>query len=795
MENREDFFLQLPNEVLQLIFSRINDFKTLAQCMSVSRTFRQQAMQVSSLIIVCPGSFSSFDERLRRIFCMVKAFRNLQSLVVRVGQPREEPPSWARCMRYVEIGNAVEKFMFMAAKGGDFSELDSTLLGVDSSGKSSPGSHSVASLSNVHADTNFEVKSQSVNNADMANLNGNTTAIGASCKKDSTNTENGNGTLLSEVEDTPVQPRDRSPSYGVTSFDVSMRRNPLSHFTLRQVIAPSNDVLKRMLPVIHFAIVQGLNELRDSLPTFVAQFANLRSFLLVDMVESITVFLREHHIQELKSSYLQDLEDSPSVIQDTSEMVDHCSQSSLAERNQELSGTRHFEFPDSIHPNSTQITQNASCIESINKDHSLRQNSHEPQKISAINDGTHLFKKFNRLRLQTLKGKEKLTDYEESDSQGLHISSSSDCCYHGTPSNIIEHGEGSHLGECSSFCRNDRSLHLKMSELEISHINASVSECGMNSHNGLAPLDALGSNSNTHSGIPETISESGHDVGRGELGWDCFRHDDNTVRFNNHNLHGSKYAKDSRLDFTNKCSLRRSNKVDAWKKKGLARVLTGIKETADVFSNHCSQAWNDPRSITAPHEGALYNVHGSVSECREGPCACDSQNTSLPSSCFSQQAIVSEAHENSGGSVVHVDSWQEQRKRSYDISCVQQHSDDQTSKNVPPCKSTSEAHEDTNQNIDRNCVSQRERVRDLVWRKRHRVMEKDALSFDYTFWRVERVSSCDYVMSDISMCIATHAARPLEDSEKEVLTNAAIAGPFLVETVSHINSHYSCHHL
>ncbi|KAH7291043.1 hypothetical protein KP509_30G074600 [Ceratopteris richardii] len=713
MENREDFFLQLPNEVLQLIFSRINDFKTLAQCMSVSRTFRQQAMQVSSLIIVCPGSFSSFDERLRRIFCMVKAFRNLQSLVVRVGQPREEPPSWARCMRYVEIGNAVEKFMFMAAKGGDFSELDSTLLGVDSSGKSSPGSHSVASLSNVHADTNFEVKSQSVNNADMANLNGNTTAIGASCKKDSTNTENGNGTLLSEVEDTPVQPRDRSPSYGVTSFDVSMRRNPLSHFTLRQVIAPSNDVLKRMLPVIHFAIVQGLNELRDSLPTFVAQFANLRSFLLVDMVESITVFLREHHIQELKSSYLQDLEDSPSVIQDTSEMVDHCSQSSLAERNQELSGTRHFEFPDSIHPNSTQITQNASCIESINKDHSLRQNSHEPQKISAINDGTHLFKKFNRLRLQTLKGKEKLTDYEESDSQGLHISSSSDCCYHGTPSNIIEHGEGSHL-------------------------------------------------------------------------------------------------------------------VDAWKKKGLARVLTGIKETADVFSNHCSQAWNDPRSITAPHEGALCkdgqitanenmlarevndihgsisdvrfrgladNVHGSVSECREGPCACDSQNTSLPSSCFSQQAIVSEAHENSGGSVVHVDSWQEQRKRSYDISCVQQHSDDQTSKNVPPCKSTSEAHEDTNQNIDRNCVSQRERVRDLVWRKRHRVMEKDALSFDYTFWRVERVSSCDYVMSDISMCIATHAARPLEDSEKEVLTNAAIAGPFLVETVSHINSHYSCHHL
>lgn len=56
---------------------------------------------------------------------MVKAFRDLESLIVRVGQPKDElPPSWARCMRYAEIGASVEKFVFMAAKSGDFAEFD-----------------------------------------------------------------------------------------------------------------------------------------------------------------------------------------------------------------------------------------------------------------------------------------------------------------------------------------------------------------------------------------------------------------------------------------------------------------------------------------------------------------------------------------------------------------------------------------------------------------------------------------------------------------------------------------------
>jgi len=123
--SHSDQFDNLPDEVLQLIFSAVADCKTLVRCMAVSRAFRGQASKVPVLSIFCPGRFSSYDQKLRSIYVMVKAFRDLESLIVRVGQPKDElPPSWARCMRYAEIGASVEKFVFMAAKSGDFAEFD-----------------------------------------------------------------------------------------------------------------------------------------------------------------------------------------------------------------------------------------------------------------------------------------------------------------------------------------------------------------------------------------------------------------------------------------------------------------------------------------------------------------------------------------------------------------------------------------------------------------------------------------------------------------------------------------------
>lgn len=134
--SHSDQFDNLPDEVLQLIFSAVADCKTLVRCMAVSRAFRGQASKVPVLSIFCPGRFSSYDQKLRSIYVMVKAFRDLESLIVRVGQPKDElPPSWARCMRYAEIGASVEKFVFMAAKSGDFAEFDCAI---------SPGSNVAA---------------------------------------------------------------------------------------------------------------------------------------------------------------------------------------------------------------------------------------------------------------------------------------------------------------------------------------------------------------------------------------------------------------------------------------------------------------------------------------------------------------------------------------------------------------------------------------------------------------------------------------------------------------------------
>lgn len=83
----------------------------------------------------------------------------------------------------------------------------------------------------------------------------------------------------------------------------------LQDFDLRQVIAPSNDVLKRMVPVIVFAIIQGLDEFRDCIPKFITCFTKLKQFLLVDMVESITIHMRDSHIEEIRLQYMHEKED------------------------------------------------------------------------------------------------------------------------------------------------------------------------------------------------------------------------------------------------------------------------------------------------------------------------------------------------------------------------------------------------------------------------------------------------------------------------------------------------------
>eukprot|EP00850_Spirogloea_muscicola_P024252 SM000524S17506 [mRNA] locus=s524:92:1978:+ [translate_table: standard] len=69
---------------------------------------------------------------------------------------------------------------------------------------------------------------------------------------------------------------------------------------LKQVIGPNDESLKKMVPVIVFAIIGGFDEFRHAIPPFLLRFAQLESLLFVDVAESVTIFLRGHHLAQLR---------------------------------------------------------------------------------------------------------------------------------------------------------------------------------------------------------------------------------------------------------------------------------------------------------------------------------------------------------------------------------------------------------------------------------------------------------------------------------------------------------------
>jgi len=61
-----------------------------------------------------------------------------------------------------------------------------------------------------------------------------------------------------------------------------------------------------MVPVIVFAIVQGLDEFRNCIPHFLEKSSKLKQFLLIDMVESMIVFMRDFHIEEIHLQHIHE---------------------------------------------------------------------------------------------------------------------------------------------------------------------------------------------------------------------------------------------------------------------------------------------------------------------------------------------------------------------------------------------------------------------------------------------------------------------------------------------------------
>ena len=70
---------------------------------------------------------------------------------------------------------------------------------------------------------------------------------------------------------------------------------------LRQVMGPRDDSLRRMMPVIVFAIIRCFDELRDVLPCLLLRLPRLSHLLLVDPSDNVTINVRPHHVRQLRA--------------------------------------------------------------------------------------------------------------------------------------------------------------------------------------------------------------------------------------------------------------------------------------------------------------------------------------------------------------------------------------------------------------------------------------------------------------------------------------------------------------
>ena len=96
--------------------------------------------------------------------------------------------------------------------------------------------------------------------------------------------------------------------------------------------------------------------------------------------------------------------------------------------------------------------------------------------------------------------------------------------------------------------------------------------------------------------------------------------------------------------------------------------------------------------------------------------------------------------------------------------------------------------------VERDREARHERIREDIQKRQHDI-EQEALFFDISFWRSNQVITQNYVLSEVSMCIATHDAKPLSEEELEMLSINALAGPLLSTTITYVNEQIGSHNL
>ncbi|CAI5995329.1 unnamed protein product [Closterium sp. NIES-65] len=179
---------------------------------------------------------------------------------------RDNSEAWTKCMRYAEIGASVDKFLFLAAKSGSADVFYSSIGGgggemVEGALRGGmPGGPWEGGSGQHRAGTSRQGEASFLNGFD---------AVEGGCGEDM-----------------------RASAAAASAASVDL--------TLKQVMGPSDDSLKRMMPVIIFAIIRGFDEFRDVIPCLLLKLPLLQQLLLVDVTDNVTIHMRPHHMAQLR---------------------------------------------------------------------------------------------------------------------------------------------------------------------------------------------------------------------------------------------------------------------------------------------------------------------------------------------------------------------------------------------------------------------------------------------------------------------------------------------------------------
>ncbi|CAI5939872.1 unnamed protein product [Closterium sp. NIES-64] len=244
---------------------------------------------------------------------------------------RDNSEAWTKCMRYAEIGASVDKFLFLAAKSGSADVFYSSIGGgggemVEGALRGGmPGGPWEGGSGQHRAGTSRQGEASFLNGFD---------AVEGGCGEDMRGVhgiarlergreeEGGEGAGEGESEEIESergqqqqqQHEEEEEEGGRGQFGFSfphtyMARDAASaaaasaasvDLTLKQVMGPSDDSLKRMMPVIIFAIIRGFDEFRDVIPCLLLKLPLLQQLLLVDVTDNVTIHMRPHHMAQLR---------------------------------------------------------------------------------------------------------------------------------------------------------------------------------------------------------------------------------------------------------------------------------------------------------------------------------------------------------------------------------------------------------------------------------------------------------------------------------------------------------------